>query len=172
MVVRECWLALLVLAIAGCAEVGAPARVEVPLDSAAGEVAFDLAGPGGAVLLVPVEINGQGPFHFVFDTGATLTCVDRTLVERLALPTQSGAVGVGAGVSSAGRVDLVRLDSIRLGEASAHDLSACVVDLQHTRSIGVEIDGLVGLNLLREFLVTLDFERGVVRLEAPGSEER
>jgi hypothetical protein len=86
------------------------------------------------------------------------------LAERLELPS-SRLPGIGADAGGTGRVDLVRVDSLRVGEARAYELRACVLDLAHTAAIGVEIDGLLGLNFLRSFIVTLDFGRNVLRLE-------
>jgi hypothetical protein len=33
--------------------------------------------------------------------------------------------------------------------------------------MGLDLDGLIGLNVLREFRVTLDFERNIVTLQEP-----
>ena len=161
-------LFVLVLA-AGCQRPGAPARVEVPADSAAGEVAFDLAGPGDAALMVPVYLNGEGPFDFVLDTGATLTCVDQAIATRLRLPAARGVVGVGAGIEGAGRMQILRLDSLRIGAARAKELNVCALDLKHIGTLGLEVDGLLGLNFLRSFRVTLDFQRKVLHLRSPDS---
>jgi len=157
---------VLLSASTGC-ETGAPARVQAPADSAAGEVAFTMAGPTDAAIVVPVFVNGEGPFDFVLDTGATFTCVDAELARRLALPERTGARGVGAGVGGAGQIRLVRVDSVRVGGASAEGLTACEVDLRHARQVGVEADGLLGLNFLKPFRVTLDFERRVLILREP-----
>lgn len=160
---------LALIAMTGC-DVGTAARVTVPADSAAGETAFRLAGPAGAMLLVAVEINGRGPYDLVLDTGATLTCVDETVAMELELPRARGAIGYGAGVGSAGPLVLVRVDSVRLGAAQAEGLTACVLDLQHLRQLrtltgsGAEVHGLLGLNFLKNFRVTLDFDRQVVSL--------
>ncbi len=153
------------LALAACNQV-APARVEAPADSAAGEVAFELSGPGGAALTVPVHVNGRGPFRFILDTGATLTCINRPLVDSLKLE-EKPMLGVGAGVGSSGQVRVVEVDSLRVGAARALDLAACEVDLAHAEKVGVEVDGLVGLNFLKAFRVTLDFDRKVVHLQDP-----
>lgn len=156
---------LLIGFTAACQQTGAPARVESPPDSAAGEVPFELAGPGGAALLVPVYINGEGPFDLVLDTGATLTCLDREIADRLELPQARGVAGVGVGVGGSGQMRLVRVDSLRVGAARSAELMVCALDLQHTGSIGVEMDGLLGLNFLRSFRVTLDFERKILLLQ-------
>jgi predicted aspartyl protease len=153
------------LALAAC-DTMAPARVEAPADSAAGAVAFELSGPGGAALTVPVHVNGQGPYRFILDTGATLTCVDRALAQRLGLKERP-IRGVGAGVAGSGQVRVLGIDSLRVGAARARDLTVCEVDLTHAGEVGVEVDGLVGLNFLKSFRVTLDFERKVVLLLDP-----
>lgn len=158
--------ALLLSLLAAC-QSGAPARVEAPADSTAGEIAIEWAGPGEAALTVPVHVNGQGPYSFILDTGATYTCVSNELATELSLPTASGQIGVGAGIGGAGRMRLVRIDSLRVGPARAEELSACALDLSTAQSIGIEFDGLLGLNFLRSFRTVLDFERGVVVLQQP-----
>jgi predicted aspartyl protease len=165
------WSRLLLLSLLalGACNVTAPARVEAPADTAAGEVAFRFVGPGDAALVVPVYLNGEGPFDFVLDTGATVTCVSQQTAEQLELPRQRGAVGVGVGIGGAGRVSFVRLDSLRLGAARALDMSACLLDLEHMAAFGATIDGLLGLNFLRSFRMTLDFERDVLILVDPSA---
>ena len=136
-------------------------------DSAAGEVPLRVAGRGGAVLMVASHINGSGPYNLVLDTGATLTCIDEGIARQLRLPRKTGAVGLGAGIGGSGRVDLVQVDSIRLGSSSVPGLTACVLDLRHLRELGAGgVSGLLGLNFLTRFHVTLDFERKLMKLTA------
>lgn len=143
----------------GCGgDAGTPERVEIAGDAGATGVSFELAGPGGAAVLVPVYVNGSGPFGFVLDTGATMTCIDRALAERLGLPEIRGQVGVGMGIGQEpGALQLVGIDSLRVGEATATDLTSCALELEQFRAMGLEVEGLLGLNYLREFRVTLDF---------------
>jgi predicted aspartyl protease len=158
------WACLLTLAC----DAGTPERVETPA-LGPDEIGFELIGPGEAALVVPVTINGDGPFQFVLDTGATLTCVERDVADRLQLPPARRAVGYGAGVGGQGRVDLVRIDSLRIGETRVRGVVGCVLDLSSLRTVGADIDGLLGLNVLKEFHVSLDFQRGILRLEDPAA---
>lgn len=152
------------LAVSGC-EGALPGRVTVQADTAGGEVPLRVAGRGGALLLVAVHINGAGPFNLVLDTGATLTCIDERLVRELALPRKTGAMGLGAGVGGSGRVALVQVDSIRIGSSAVTNLTACVLDLRHLRDLGAGgVNGLLGLNFLSSFHVTLDFEQRLMTL--------
>ena len=160
---------LLAVLLSGCGieDASSPARVETRSDSAAGETTFELAGPGGAALVVAVHLNGQGPFSFVLDTGATLTCVDQILADSLELPESAGRIGIGAGIRGSGRMRLVSVDSLRLGVTSAYDLTACAIDLSRLETAGLDVNGLLGLNFLKAFRVTLDFAAGTLRLEEP-----
>jgi predicted aspartyl protease len=162
-----CTAALLLLVTTGCAPDGQPAHVQAPADTAAGEVVMQLVGANDAALIVPVHINGQGPYDLVLDTGATFTCVTPDVAEELGLSEVRGAVGYGAGVHGAGRVAIVRMDSLRVGAAVAHGMSGCVIDLGALETVGTRVQGLLGLNFLREFDVRLDFGRNVLTLTAP-----
>lgn len=159
----------MVLALAtatGCAEVDRAEEVEIIGGSGETGVAFELAGPGGAALMVPVYVNGTGPHRFVLDTGATMTCIDAGLAERLGVPSEQGRVGVGMGIGQdAGALQLVAFDSLRVGDATATGLNGCALDLEQFSAMGLEVDGLLGLNYLREFRVTLDFQTERLTLE-------
>lgn len=158
-------LFVVTLLCGGCEGV-LPARATVQADTAAGEVPLRVAGRGGAVLMVAVHINGAGPYNLVLDTGATLTCIDERLARDLHLPRKTGAVGLGAGVGGSGRVALVQVDSVRLGTSTVRNLTACVLDLRHLRELGAGgVSGLLGLNFLTRFHVTLDFEQRLMTLK-------
>lgn len=142
-------------------EFGAPAEVKP------GEIPFELASPNGAAILIPVKINGQGPYTFVLDTGATFTCIDQPLATDLKLAEWKGAVGVGIAVPGANAAKLVDLDKLEVGTASAEKLKACVIDFKNFQTAGLNIQGLLGLNFLKSYRMTIDFKRKVVLLEKP-----
>jgi len=160
-------LAALVFLIAPACDSQFTGSAKIPADTASGEIAFRFAGMGGAALVVPVYVNGKGPFDLVLDTGATLTCFDETLARELSLPARKGAIGMGAGVGATGRIRLVRTDSLRVGGATVRDLTTCVLDLTNLTAFTPGVRGLLGLNVLRNYRVTLDFRRNVLTLTAP-----
>jgi clan AA aspartic protease (TIGR02281 family) len=134
-----------------------PQIAEEPIES--GEVRLSWKGPGDAVLAAPVYINGQGPFHFLLDTGATNTCLHRDLADRLQLEARPGESGVAAGVGGMERIHFVTIDTLAVGDAAVAGMTACVISLDEVRAIGVEADGLLGLNFLRQRSLTIDFDR-------------
>lgn len=156
---------VLVLA-AGCVQVPAGSTT-AKASAEPGEIPFTLAGAGEAAIVVPVRLNGAGPYDFVLDTGATLTCLDAALADELDLPTPTGMVGRGATIGGGGQMQLRRLESIAIGEASATGVTVCALDLEHIRGAGLDVHGLLGLNVLKAYTVTIDFERSLLSLVPP-----
>lgn len=158
---------LLAILALGCSELGTPSRATVSPDSAAGEVPFQLVGANATAIVVPAVLNGRDSVSLILDTGATLTCLDSDVVHDLNLSERFGVVGAGVSLGRSARMRLMKLDSIRVGAASATDITVCAVDLANVRALSPNVRGLLGLNFLRHFRVTLDFERNVLRLQRP-----
>jgi hypothetical protein len=74
-------------------------------------------------------------------------------------------IGVGGSIAGVGRMQLVSLDSVALGDAIVRNLQGCAVDLAPMRQAGLEVRGLVGLNFLKNYRLTVDFDARTVRLE-------
>src|SRR5579885_2426712 len=167
MVIRITLIILIGLAcwqLTGCGSLLSQ-RIGQPANAAPGEVSFKLAGANGAAILVPVQINGQGPYNFVLDTGATFTCVDQKLADQLKLPASHSLAGFGIGVRTTGEVNLIEISSIKVGTASASDLPACTLDLKQMQAVGDDIKGLLGLNFLKSYKIAIDFDRKVLTLQ-------
>jgi len=157
-------LALSILSISsGCTIPGAP-EFGAPGGTSPGEVHFELARPNDAAILVPVKINGQGPYTFVLDTGATFTCIDQKLANELKLPEWQG-LGVGIIGPTGGNIRLVTLDTLEVGTVKASDLKACTIDFKQMNGAGLDAQGLVGLNFLKSFRLSIDFKTRLLKLE-------
>ena len=106
------------------------------------------------LVMVPVKINGRGPFEFILDTGASTSTVDRALVRRLALP-RTGQTARVRGVTGASVVPLVRLRSWTVGGQSLAGRNLTVTDMGEPG-----IFGLLGSDELRRFgRVVIDYQR-------------
>jgi predicted aspartyl protease len=157
--------AVAVLMLASCQFPVDATRAELPADAEPGEIRFELAKPNDAAILVPVMIGEAGPYQFVVDTGATVTCVAESLAAELDLSERKGVMGVGATVSSSGNLRLVEIDSLSIGSTRVTNVTACTIDLSQLQKVGLEADGLLGLNVLKNYRVTLDFEKRMMRLD-------
>ena len=66
-----------------------------------------------------------------------------------------------------GNVKLVTGNMFEVGQTKATDLKASTIDLQQMQKAGLEVNGLVGLNFLKSFQLTIDFQKKVLHLEKP-----
>jgi len=112
-----------------------------------------------------VTINGQGPFSFGFDSGASGEAwVTRTLVRRLNLPTiDRMRVSDGSGVNSRD-VETVRIDNLTIGEAVFERLRVPVLGEGPQQNDSADAYGTIGFELFRDYLLTLDFPQNELRV--------
>ncbi len=148
--------------LAGCT-IPATSDFGAPASTTPGEVPFEMAPPNDAAIIVPVKINGHGPYKFVLDTGATFTCIDQKLVDQLKLPEWKGPLGVGI-IQTTGSVKLVGLDTFEVGNVKATDMKACAIEFSQLQTGGLDAHGLVGLNFLKSFQMKIDFKKRVLSL--------
>lgn len=118
---------------------------------------FRLAHPSKPLIVVPALVNGQGPFDFAVDTGASSTTLCLEFAKSLGLPMQEIQDLTGGG----GRVRGWRthLESLSIGLARREALAAAVSDflVPLSQVLGVKLLGIVGFNFLRHFRVTVDY---------------
>jgi hypothetical protein len=121
----------------------------------------------GALVVIPVTVNGRGPFDFMVDTGSQVTVVDPSLAQELGLKSQ-GTVGLVSTASYAQASSSV-LDSLKAGgQAVGHSL-AVVQDLGQIQAADPHIRGVLGEDFLAHFDMLIDYGRKILCLDATGS---
>ncbi len=123
-----------------------------------------VSGPGGTVLaLVPVYINGQGPFGFALDTGASMTVVDNSVVQQLNLPIV-GSAGEATGVGGMVTAQLVRVDNWRVGNVNLPPQTIATVNLPGSNTQR-GLKGLLGSDILSQYgEISVNYDRKVLTL--------
>lgn len=126
--------------------------------------------PFGTQPAVEVHVNGQGPYLFLVDTGASGNArIDRSVVEQLGLPTVGQALAVGATGGAAVEMSRVALDSLDSLEIPGRRFQ---VSSALSRSYNVpgeylpDIGGVLAFNLFASELLTLDFAKRRLRLSS------
>jgi hypothetical protein len=101
-------------------------------------------------MLAPVTINGQGPFQFLIDTGANVSCVSRELADRLALsalpPARVNTV-VGAHDRPA-----VLIEHLQVGDRTRKAVHAPAMPFNRG------VDGVLGVDWLKGQRLELGFK--------------
>jgi len=116
--------------------------------------------------VVDLTINGEGPFQFVFDTGADQLFIQKSLVDQLGLK-KIGTGWVGSPIGEGFDADRVQVDQLSLGGATLHSIEA-FVNTMPPHTMGGSVVGVIGPSAFQEFgRVSFDFENG--QLEIGGS---
>ena len=111
----------------------------------------------GSLYVVTVQVNGTRPAKMILDTGASHTIVSFAVARDLSLWAQGRATSMTMHTAGgAVQADVLSITSIQIGEADVRDVEAVIHDLPDAPP---GIEGLLGLNVLRHFTVTLDTVR-------------
>ena len=119
----------------------------------------------GRYVLVRVTVAGplgQRTFRFALDTGATLTVVDPRALARVGYrdEAQGGLVNV-ATAGGMVAVRSVQVDSVACLGSSRQRFAI----LTHQLPDEAKVDGLLGLDFLRNHRLTIDFRAGTIELD-------
>lgn len=104
---------------------------------------------GATLVLLPVTINGKGPFTFALDTGASTSLIDAPLSRQLRLP-QSGAPQPINGVSGTEQAVPVRVSSWSVEKIKLPKMTVESARL-FTQQRGASIRGLIGSDVWSQF---------------------
>ncbi len=125
--------------------------------------------PGAPKIYVQATLPDGEPGLFMVDTGAGVSVIHTALAERLGLtvgPPQGYVTGLG------GRVPLTRtvVPSLHLGDVRVGELTVAVgVPGVPTHAGWMPIDGILGNDVWRNFVVVVDYPADVLELHAPGT---
>jgi len=110
----------------------------------------------GAVV-VPVNINGRGPFQFLLDTGSSHSVISRSLADKLALRF----VARTSVTTTTGREwrPVVSLHQTTIGSAQSEGLLASVAPASQLDVITRGVEGIIGQDFLFDLNYTLDYRR-------------
>jgi hypothetical protein len=118
----------------------------------------------GGMFAIELMVNGKGPFLFAIDTGAEGgPRLDSSLMEKLGLkPSGQMRDGDPSG-RRPGTAETLKLDSIESGGLRFTDLDATSRNYK-SGPRPLAADGIIGLALFSDYLLTLDFPAKVVRV--------
>jgi hypothetical protein len=117
-------------------------------------------------IYVEVEINGKGPFRLLCDTGGA-NIVTPELAKELGLGTTGALQGRGVGEKSED-VALAKVNTLQVGDATLRDQVFAVFPMASFSKVeGVTFEGLVGYEIFRRFVVTVDYEDSRLILTLP-----
>lgn len=125
-------------------------------------VAFELLRTNHIV--VRAQINGQGPFHLIFDLGAPITLLSSATGEK------SGVIAAAAPrtffLSIRGEAVV---DQLQLGDLTARDVPVIVLDhpvlKELGNALGRPLDGIIGYTFFARYHTTIDYQARTITFE-------
>lgn len=134
---------------------------------AVAQIPIELA---GNEIFLRARVNGSEPLWFALDTGAGGSVVNTATAEALGLKLEGSHRARGAaGHAPSAIVRGVRLD---IGGARLEDLSVQTIALTSIENaMGHKMDGILGSEFFRRYVVELDYEKLLVNVYEPAGFE-
>jgi len=119
----------------------------------AGGVQLQLDQSRRGTLFVPVVVNGR-QLRFIFDTGASITAVTPAVADALGL-VPSGTILVNGTIPAR----LTMLETLSVASIQHDHVRAAIVALPEEKRIDERFDGVLGLDILSQHDIAIDFPR-------------
>ena len=114
--------------------------------------------------VVPVLINGSGPYSFIFDTGSNRTLIRNELLGTLGISSKRLVpVNMINGVSY---VHETVAKSVAVGGLSVNDLEIEGIDADQLTKMSASIQGVLGEDFLKHFDVLIDNHAKTLTLDS------
>jgi Aspartyl protease len=120
----------------------------------------------GFAVLVPVTINGHGPYEFMLDTGCTITTVDRELGSELALVPQGQSTVMTLAQKTPASLAIAH--SLLLGPVTEQNVVVMIRDLSGLRNTAPKARGVLGQNALNHADFMLDYRHKLMEFDTDG----
>jgi len=115
------------------------------------------------LIFVRVNVNSAYNLLFLLDTGANVSAIDQKIAETLHLEE----IKIESVEGSAGTISVptVKSNSVSVGQAELSDINFTKYNLKGSLSPPNEnLDGILGTDFLKHFIVTLDFKKRLITL--------
>jgi hypothetical protein len=115
-------------------------------------------------IFVPVRVNNSEPLWFVLDSGSPSTLLNKRLVKRLNLKVAAVGEAEGAG-AGADEALLTTGVSFNLSGIKLANQEVPAIDFKGLEtSLGRNIDGMLGYDFIRRFVVEVDYAAHVINI--------
>lgn len=158
-----CLLMISLPAVAGDEPRDVPGRTELPKQRVVVPMVIE-----GWQPIIEVKVNGEGPFRFLFDTGAAGGGrISADLANRLGLQEVGEVIASDPSRRNARTVKRVGIDTLEIGGAKFSGIAM----MRDDRSIAErmeqsDIAGIIGFGVFHDCLVTLDYPGGKLTIES------
>jgi hypothetical protein len=120
----------------------------------------------GFAVVVPVTVNGRGPYDFMLDTGSTITTVDIELGRELGLETKGQ--GTFMTLTEKAPAPLAIAEQVVLGPLAEQNVVLMIRDLSGLHKLAPTARGVLGQNALNHADFLLDYKHKLIEFDMDG----
>lgn len=124
-------------------------------------------------MIIPLTIDGKGPYNFVLDTGVGLMLIsDSTLVDSVNVKNLRSINISGFGDGQPLSAYVCPSLEVRIGNAVATNLTAAILKqdvFELSSYVGMPVHGLIGYEFFNSFIVRIDFSQNILTVYRPSA---
>ena len=110
--------------------------------------------------MAPVSVEGQS-FEFLVDTGAAYTALSKDVIALLDIPVDPQRVlEIAPAQGKTFKAPVITIQELSIGGFRMADVAAVVLDFPQE----LKIDGILGMNVLRRFRLTIEADTATLVL--------
>ena len=115
------------------------------------------------IILLRVNVNGSKPLKFIFDTGASISCISSKRAAELGLKSQ-GQFDANA---TGGRIQGATIEGVEFRVQGAKVSKLTVASFPLPTPPGFDFDGIIGCDFIKQFVVEVDYLKRIMNLYNP-----
>jgi hypothetical protein len=115
------------------------------------------------LILLRVNVNGSKPLKFIFDTGASISCISSKRAAELGLKSQ----GQFDGDATGGRIQGATIEGVEFRVQGAKVSKLTVASFPLPTPPGFDFDGIIGCDFIKQFVVEVDYLKRIMNLYNP-----
>lgn len=128
------------------------------------------------LVIIPLYINGKGPYNFILDTGVGLMIItDSTLMDTLGIKSYRTTKIYGLGQGQEVEAHLSSDVQVNIQDATIKNMPTAILKkdiFNLSNYLGKKIHGLIGYYFFSSFLVKLNYTVGKVTFYTPNTKVR
>lgn len=123
-----------------------------------------------SLIYVQASLNGSQPLWVILDTGSSFTVIDESVLKIMGLQFLGEGNAYGPGQGTTQKFAFASHTTLLFAGASLGNQTVATLPLEwFSRELGRPVDGFLGSNIFRNYIVEIDYSNQVLHLHDPAT---